>query len=278
MSKLINAIQAGNQPYQAACTGITHFVSMVEGESLPDIGGGGGYAGFAAAQTLFISIKTDAMHWVNELFPDSTTLPQAFVNEDTPISGQLNALISACAQLSQQGVDQSQLLGIIEKGAAQLIPTVQSLQTLSANLAQSLQACLTVMAADQGNCQAVGSALQQQLSALAGELDHARNATSPSRSTIERLSSEIASCQQQLSEVGQLSGFFGNLVGPMADMVNGLNFLTAFWNGIVTNGRTVQAILTKASSDAAMLVKIDLQTTLQQWQGLVTYMRDTAGS
>lgn len=283
-SSLMTALAADAAPsvYGQACTLIQQYTSWVEGQSLPS--GSGNYSNWSAAEAVLTQLKTDAMQWINQIFPDTLQFPATFALRGQGVTAQLTTLIALVGQLDGNGPPPAALTQQIQELIGQMLPAVNGLQTQSSALAASLNGFSRAMVSDDTSSAAEVQALLRDLSSergivasASGQLQHERSKSCPSQSTEQSLTTTINQANAQIAAIENLLPIFDEAAEQTGQCSQSLSYLANYWMALAADLTGCAQALQGATSVPTSLLPIDLKTVQTQWQQTLTFLQQ-AGS
>jgi hypothetical protein len=281
MATTFRAVLAAEPPpsvYKQACTTIQNYVGWIESQSMPS--NSGGYANWSAASSTLTQLKTDAMNWVNQIFPNTLQLPSTFAVQGKNVTSQLNTLVALVAQLSNAGSQTDALLAQIGKLVQGMLPEVSNLQkaasALSASLAGFSEAMVRDLSAAANEQTILTNDLRSEENIVAqaqGQLQHERHKSCPNSGTINGLNDEINRGNQQAEFILQLMKLFGKAAADTSQCSQALKYLANYWQVLAADVQGCQQALQIAVSKPKTLAQFDLSLVQSQWSQTLTFLQ-----
>lgn len=266
-----NAVLAAAVEPAAPNAAFVQSVTAVQGYS--NVMAGLSLTGFGPVDSALGVAKTDAAQWYNSIYPTYLDMPATITSNASAIDSGLTTLVQLASQLQQSndpGVRQA-----VNTEAGSLATTVQTIGTATGGLAtalsifaNNLQVDLNNLGAAVGSAQGQVQALQQQLAAAYGQLQHLQNATCPSQSDINACQQVITSLNGQLSTAANAASTAGEAQQAASGAASGLQFLTGYWQAVTGDAQNCVTALTGMQSDPTAILSIDLANTQQLWSAL----------
>lgn len=241
---------------------ITNYCSWIAGQS---------DTGNPNLDTILNTCKTHASQWYNTIYPEFLNMPATISAQGQQIDGDLTTLMSLAQQL--QANDTPQIRQSITQYAADVSQRLQGLQTQTSGLSSALQIFGGNVAGDVASGYNAGlniigqnmNNLQSQLSQFYGQLHSLQNATCPNSGDISACQQQISTTQNEISQYQQYDGVFTNGQRQASDAATASSYLAGFWTSFSQDISNVNNSLQNIQSQPAIILKLDLQETQQNW-------------
>ncbi|MDB5267636.1 MAG: hypothetical protein JWP58_676 [Hymenobacter sp.] len=229
----------------------------------------------SALNNVLTVCKTDAAQWYNTIYPTYLDMPATIARSGSTITGLLTLLIQLASQL--QAGSSPALLQQIAQNAATLQADANNLENQLSALAGQLR---TFQANLSQNARVsivpTLHSVQQQiaqgnqdLNQLYGQLHSLQHATCPKKSQIAACEYEIQQQEQLLKRLFVGMGVFQQAAQLNGAASTGAAYLTSYWQGIATDAASCQATLANLQQQPPLIMKLSLQSALQNWKALL---------
>jgi hypothetical protein len=267
------AAMAPNQQYLQSVQAITGYNQMITNQSEP--AGLPNAAAISQAGTALTQARQVSMNWFNQVYPACLNLPQNITGESSGITTSLQELTTLAGQLAADPGN-TPLAQAVTNTANQLTGQVTQLQTNCSGMgntlnqyAGSLQQAAQGLMSSVGGLQSLMITQHNQWYNDVAQLNSLQHATCPNQSDINAAQTAVNNDQQALAVTDQFTGQINNCGQSAGSAVSGLSYLAGYWMQLGTLANQAVQALQQISGQPAAVIKLDLQTASNAWQGLL---------
>jgi hypothetical protein len=254
----------------------------VESQSLP--ADSGNYPQSTRSSTALQQLKTDAMAWVNKIFPLTAQFPATFALRALSVTVNLTTLATLVGQL-KAGPFNDAVAQQIKLLCGQMVQTVSPLQSQSTDLSNDLKGFAAAMRTDHMLSQTEAQTLWTDqgtvhgtFASANGQLQHEMSRTCPNEGTINALRRTIQQAFAELAAIHDLLALFQNAANQTGQCSQSLEYLANYWTTLAADVVGCVQALQRASTDAASLLSFDLGVVQSQWHQTLTFLQQASAA